>query len=67
MSFSMATTASLLATEPSTSLGGMKQFGLLYIAKHGWIFSNGYCEGGHGLSIGSLGEGGAVANVQNIL
>ncbi|KAJ7511789.1 pectin lyase fold/virulence factor [Mycena galericulata] len=28
---------------------------------------NGYCEGGHGLSIGSLGEGGAVANVQNIL
>ncbi|KAJ7729082.1 pectin lyase fold/virulence factor [Mycena maculata] len=28
---------------------------------------NGYCEGGHGLSIGSLGEGGAVANVQNVL
>ncbi|KAJ7457835.1 pectin lyase-like protein [Mycena latifolia] len=27
---------------------------------------NGYCEGRHGLSIGSLGEGGAVANVQNI-
>lgn len=24
-------------------------------------------EGGHGLSIGSLGEGGAVANVQNVL
>ncbi|KAJ7642073.1 pectin lyase-like protein [Roridomyces roridus] len=28
---------------------------------------NGYCEGGHGLSIGSLGENGAVANVQNVL
>ncbi|KAJ7146434.1 pectin lyase fold/virulence factor [Mycena epipterygia] len=27
----------------------------------------GYCEGGHGLSIGSLGEGGQVANVQNVL
>jgi len=26
-----------------------------------------YCEGGHGLSIGSLGKGGAVADVQNIL
>ncbi|KAE9391768.1 pectin lyase-like protein [Gymnopus androsaceus JB14] len=26
-----------------------------------------YCENGHGLSIGSLGEGGAVANVQNVL
>lgn len=30
-------------------------------------FRNGYCNGGHGLSIGSLGKGGAVANVQNIL
>ncbi|PPQ69987.1 hypothetical protein CVT26_013275 [Gymnopilus dilepis] len=30
-------------------------------------FRNSYCEGGHGLSIGSLGEGGAVANVQNVL
>ncbi|KAJ6606793.1 pectin lyase-like protein [Mycena sp. CBHHK59/15] len=28
---------------------------------------NAYCEGGHGLSIGSLGSGGSVANVQNIL
>ncbi|KAF8886440.1 pectin lyase fold/virulence factor [Gymnopilus junonius] len=28
-------------------------------------FRNSYCEGGHGLSIGSLGENGAVANVQN--
>ena len=28
--------------------------------------SNGYCEGGHGLSIGSLGSGGAVAQVNNI-
>lgn len=26
-----------------------------------------YCEGGHGLSIGSLGKGGQVANVQNVL
>jgi polygalacturonase len=29
-------------------------------------FRNTYCEGGHGLSIGSLGKGGAVADVQNI-
>ncbi|TFK66193.1 pectin lyase-like protein [Pluteus cervinus] len=28
---------------------------------------NTYCEGGHGLSIGSLGKGGQVANVQNVL
>ncbi|KAJ7631646.1 pectin lyase-like protein [Mycena polygramma] len=27
---------------------------------------NSYCEGGHGLSIGSLGSGGSVANVQNV-
>ncbi|KAF9473888.1 pectin lyase-like protein [Pholiota conissans] len=30
-------------------------------------FRNTYCEGGHGLSIGSLGKGGSVANVQNVL
>ncbi|KLO20092.1 pectin lyase-like protein [Schizopora paradoxa] len=29
-------------------------------------FRNSYCEGGHGLSIGSLGENGQVANVQNV-
>lgn len=29
-------------------------------------FRNTYCEGGHGLSIGSLGKNGAVADVQNI-
>ncbi|KAH9932134.1 pectin lyase fold/virulence factor [Epithele typhae] len=28
---------------------------------------NNYCEGGHGLSIGSLGKGGSVADVQNVL
>ncbi|KAI0347920.1 pectin lyase-like protein [Trametopsis cervina] len=28
---------------------------------------NSYCEGGHGLSIGSLGSGGSVADVENIL
>jgi len=28
---------------------------------------NSYCEGGHGLSIGSLGKGGSVAMVQDIL
>jgi len=28
---------------------------------------NSYCEGGHGLSIGSLGKGGSVADVQNVL
>ena len=28
--------------------------------------SNGYCEGGHGLSIGSLGSGGSVAQVNGI-
>jgi len=26
-----------------------------------------YCEGGHGLSIGSLGKGGQVADVQNVV
>jgi len=26
-----------------------------------------YCEGGHGLSIGSLGKGGSVANVQDVV
>ncbi|KAJ3512545.1 hypothetical protein NMY22_g15304 [Coprinellus aureogranulatus] len=31
------------------------------------IFRNSYCEGGHGLSIGSLGKGGQVADVQNVL
>ncbi|TFY77102.1 hypothetical protein EWM64_g6911 [Hericium alpestre] len=31
------------------------------------VFRNGYCEGGHGLSIGSLGEGGQVADVENVL
>lgn len=30
-------------------------------------FRNTYCEGGHGLSIGSLGKAGQVANVQNVL
>ena len=30
-------------------------------------FRNSYCNGGHGLSIGSLGKGGAVANVRNIM
>ncbi|KIK71449.1 glycoside hydrolase family 28 protein [Collybiopsis luxurians FD-317 M1] len=28
---------------------------------------NSYCANGHGLSVGSLGEGGSVANVQNVL
>lgn len=31
------------------------------------IFRNSYCEGGHGLSIGSLGQGGSVADVRNVL
>ena len=31
------------------------------------VFRNSYCNGGHGLSIGSLGKNGAVANVNNIL
>ncbi|KAF5384812.1 hypothetical protein D9615_000967 [Tricholomella constricta] len=30
-------------------------------------FRNSYCEGGHGLSIGSLGKNGQVADVQNVL
>ncbi|KJA19224.1 glycoside hydrolase family 28 protein [Hypholoma sublateritium FD-334 SS-4] len=30
-------------------------------------FRNSYCEGSHGLSIGSLGSGGSVADVQDIL
>ncbi|KAF9528161.1 pectin lyase fold/virulence factor [Crepidotus variabilis] len=30
-------------------------------------FRNSHCEGGHGLSIGSLGKGGSVADVQDIL
>ncbi|KAI0714728.1 pectin lyase fold/virulence factor [Earliella scabrosa] len=30
-------------------------------------FRNSFCAGGHGLSIGSLGKGGAVADVQNVL
>ncbi|KAG5338204.1 hypothetical protein C0989_007991 [Termitomyces sp. Mn162] len=29
--------------------------------------TNSYCEGGHGLSIGSLGKGGSVADVQDVL
>lgn len=33
----------------------------------GIVFRDSYCEGGHGLSIGSLGKGGSVANVQNVL
>jgi hypothetical protein len=31
------------------------------------IFRDTYCEGGHGLSIGSLGKDGQVADVQNVL
>ncbi|OBZ68558.1 putative exopolygalacturonase C [Grifola frondosa] len=31
------------------------------------VFRDSYCEGSHGLSIGSLGQGGAVADVQDIL
>ncbi|KXN83335.1 putative exopolygalacturonase C [Leucoagaricus sp. SymC.cos] len=33
------------------------------------VFSsrNSHCEGGHGLSIGSLGQGGSVANVQDVV
>ncbi|KAF7292275.1 Pectin lyase-like protein [Mycena kentingensis (nom. inval.)] len=34
---------------------------------HNITWRNSYCEGGHGLSIGSLGKGGAVADVQNVL
>ena len=30
-------------------------------------FRNSRCIGGHGLSIGSLGKGGAAANVQDVL
>ena len=30
-------------------------------------FRNGNCNGGHGLSTGSLGSGGAVADAQNVL
>ncbi|KAJ7239762.1 pectin lyase-like protein [Mycena haematopus] len=32
---------------------------------HNITWRNSYCEGGHGLSIGSLGSGGSVADVQN--
>ncbi|KAA1467850.1 pectin lyase-like protein [Dentipellis sp. KUC8613] len=31
------------------------------------VFRDSYCENGHGLSIGSLGEGGQVADVENVL
>ncbi|KAI0829019.1 pectin lyase fold/virulence factor [Trametes gibbosa] len=31
------------------------------------IFQNGICEGGHGLSIGSLGQGGSIADVEDVL
>lgn len=31
------------------------------------VFRNAYCYGGHGLSIGSLGKGGSVASVHDIL
>ncbi|KAF8586264.1 glycoside hydrolase family 28 protein [Ramaria rubella] len=34
---------------------------------NGVTFRNNYCAGGHGLSIGSLGSGGSVAAVSNIL
>ncbi|CCO27515.1 hypothetical protein BN14_01495 [Rhizoctonia solani AG-1 IB] len=34
---------------------------------NGIHFRNNYCEGGHGMSIGSLGSGGSVASVQNVL
>ncbi|KAJ7083354.1 pectin lyase-like protein [Mycena belliarum] len=33
---------------------------------HNITWRNSYCEGGHGLSIGSLGKGGSVADVQNV-
>ncbi|KAI0652589.1 pectin lyase fold/virulence factor [Trametes meyenii] len=31
------------------------------------VFKDSICEGGHGLSIGSLGKGGSVGDVQNVL
>ncbi|KDQ20171.1 glycoside hydrolase family 28 protein [Botryobasidium botryosum FD-172 SS1] len=34
---------------------------------NGVHFRNNYCEGGHGLSIGSLGKGGQMSSVQNVL
>ncbi|KAF5313038.1 hypothetical protein D9619_002417 [Psilocybe cf. subviscida] len=34
---------------------------------NGIHFRNTYCEGGHGLSIGSLGKNGQVSSVQNVL
>ncbi|KAH9854301.1 pectin lyase fold/virulence factor [Lenzites betulinus] len=34
---------------------------------NGIVFKDSICEGGHGLSIGSLGEGGSVADVENVL
>ena len=30
-------------------------------------FRNSYCNGGHGLSVGSLGRNGAAADIQNVL
>lgn len=34
---------------------------------NGIHFRDTYCEGGHGLSIGSLGKNGQVSSVQNVL
>ncbi|KAJ3574363.1 hypothetical protein NP233_g1817 [Leucocoprinus birnbaumii] len=31
------------------------------------VFRDSYCQGGHGLSIGSLGKGGQIADVQNVM
>jgi polygalacturonase len=45
-----------------------EQFINAYIIRRTNVYySNSYCEGGHGLSIGSLGKGGQVADVENVL
>ncbi|RDB24421.1 putative exopolygalacturonase C [Hypsizygus marmoreus] len=62
-----ATTASRSGTVPRTSTSGKIRLTKFILQPQADIPRNSYCEGGHGLSIGSLGKNGQVSDVQNVL
>ena len=57
----------MLRTSSSGNWTSAYAFVETYSLSSGLNLRNSYCEGGHGLSIGSLGKGGQVADVQNVL
>lgn len=66
ISFKMVTIVLPLVTVPKTLYSGKWRRPYSGHCQE-LCFRDTYCEGGHGLSIGSLGKGGQVADVQNVL